>query len=120
MKHQYLNKTGNRSLLLFFAGWGMDANPFTQLKTDYADVLIAYDYSDCNFNNLEIPQTYRNIFLLLGRLAFLPLNGGWKNRSSNRHLALPSTALFIPSTTHWESLKIFSTPRSNNYRSNRY
>ncbi len=63
MKHQYLNKTGNRSLLLFFAGWGMDANPFMQLKTDYADVLIAYDYSDCNFNNLEIPQTYRNTFL---------------------------------------------------------
>ena len=45
MKHCWLNK-GNSELLIFFAGWSFDENPFKFLKTDGLDVLVIYDYRD--------------------------------------------------------------------------
>lgn len=46
MKHFWLNKSGNSELLIFFAGWSFDENPFKFLDTEGFDVLILYDYSD--------------------------------------------------------------------------
>lgn len=46
MKHYWLNKSGNSELLIFFAGWSFDENPFKFLKTEELDVLVIYDYRD--------------------------------------------------------------------------
>ncbi len=46
MKHCWLNKSGNAELLIFFAGWGFDANPLKFLSTDGVDVVVFYDYND--------------------------------------------------------------------------
>lgn len=36
-------------LLLIFAGWGMDPNPFRQLRADGYDIAVAWDYADTTF-----------------------------------------------------------------------
>ncbi len=54
MKHAFLNKTGSRSLIILFAGWGMDSHPFTEMSDWNHDVVIAFDYSDRNFENLDV------------------------------------------------------------------
>lgn len=54
MKHIFLKKNGNRSLLILFAGWGMDARPFCCPADWQTDVVLAYDYSDRDFENLDI------------------------------------------------------------------
>lgn len=46
MKHTWLNKSGNSELLIFFAGWSFDAEPFKFLRTDGLDVVVLYDYRD--------------------------------------------------------------------------
>ncbi len=46
MKTSWLNQQGNDSCILFFAGWGMDPNPFTDIPLQEHDLLIFYDYSE--------------------------------------------------------------------------
>ncbi|MCM1009587.1 MAG: DUF452 family protein [Fusobacterium sp.] len=50
MKHSWLNKSGNSELLIFFAGWSFDAEPFKFLQTDGLDVIVVYDYRDLTFD----------------------------------------------------------------------
>ena len=45
MKHCWLNE-GNSELLIFFAGWSFDENPFKFLDASGLDVVVIYDYSD--------------------------------------------------------------------------
>lgn len=51
MKAEWLDRKEHRSVLVFFAGWGMDAEPFRRLATDRHDVVVYYDYRDLN----EVP-----------------------------------------------------------------
>lgn len=51
MKHCFLNKQGHRSLVLFFAGWGMDEHPFKDICPEKEDVLMCYDYRDTDFDS---------------------------------------------------------------------
>jgi len=51
MKHFWLNKKNNKSLILFFNGWSVDENPFTTMNCNDFDVLMFCDYSF-----LEIPS----------------------------------------------------------------
>jgi biotin synthesis protein BioG len=53
MRHYWLNRAGNDRLILFFAGWGFDENPFKSLEWTNSDGLILYDYTDLA---LEVPQ----------------------------------------------------------------
>ncbi len=46
MKHGWLNKSGNKNLLIFFAGWSFDCEPFRFLTCDDLDVVAIYDYRD--------------------------------------------------------------------------
>lgn len=50
MQYKQINiqETQTEELTLFFAGWGMDENPFTNIKSSNNDVIIVYDY---RFNN---------------------------------------------------------------------
>lgn len=50
MKHIWLNKSGNSELVIFFAGWSFDAEPFKFLAADGVDVVVVYDYRDLSFD----------------------------------------------------------------------
>lgn len=50
MKLKFVNrKSNNRRLVLFFAGWGMDANPFRKLASTGFDIAVVYDYRSAGF-----------------------------------------------------------------------
>ena len=44
MKLEFLSRSGQPRLILFFAGWGMDARPFRGLRRDGYDIALLYDY----------------------------------------------------------------------------
>ena len=50
MKHVWLNKENNSSLVLFFAGWSFDGEPFKFLDNSGFDVVCFYDYRDLNID----------------------------------------------------------------------
>lgn len=50
MKHIWLNKSGNSELVIFFAGWSFDAEPFKFLAADGVDVVVVYDYRNLSFD----------------------------------------------------------------------
>ena len=56
MKNCWLNKQNNKSLIVFFAGWSFDENPFKILSCEGYDVLMVYDY-----NELSIPNELNNL-----------------------------------------------------------
>ena len=48
MKYKWLNQNNNKTLIMFFNGWGMDENVVEHLNCEGFDVVMFYDY-----NNLE-------------------------------------------------------------------
>jgi biotin synthesis protein BioG len=56
MNTYWLNKANNDNLIVFFAGWSFDYNPFLKLDTQNNDVLMIYDY-----NEVEIPQVLQEL-----------------------------------------------------------
>lgn len=50
MKYTWLNKSNNKDLVIFFAGWSFDAEPFRFLAADEVDVVVIYDYRDLAFD----------------------------------------------------------------------
>ncbi len=61
MQYHWLNKNNNNKLIIFFAGWSFDYNPFKFLNCTDFDVLILYDY-----NTLELPEIpkYKKYYLI--------------------------------------------------------
>ncbi len=49
--NQYINN--NSEVILFFAGWGMDENPFKHIKSLRYDVIIVYNYSEIVNSNCQ-------------------------------------------------------------------
>lgn len=50
MKTALLIQNNSSQLLLFFAGWGMDAAPFKRIRSESMDVMIVYDYTDLQWD----------------------------------------------------------------------
>ena len=48
-------------LLLLFAGWGMDHNPFTRLKVSGYDLCVVWDYRDDRLSFEIAPERYDEI-----------------------------------------------------------
>ncbi len=61
MKHCWINRQNNDTLLVFFNGWGMDAKPFAHLDCQGVDVLMFYDYK--NFSIQEAIPAYPQMHL---------------------------------------------------------
>ena len=55
MHIHWLNKSNNKNLIVFFAGWSFDYYPFVALDCGEYDVLMVYDY-----NVLDVPDELRN------------------------------------------------------------
>ncbi|TAL18827.1 DUF452 family protein [bacterium] len=45
MKHRLLKREGNRELLVFFNGWGMDETPLGHLDAGALDLILLWDYT---------------------------------------------------------------------------
>ncbi len=50
MKAEWLIRNQKQSLILFFAGWGMDINPFVNIGSRSSDVLMF-----CDYRNHDVP-----------------------------------------------------------------
>ncbi len=55
MQFNWLNKSNNKNLIVFFCGWSFDYKPFERLECSDFDVLVLYDYADISnsFNLFE-------------------------------------------------------------------
>jgi hypothetical protein len=65
MRHKWLIKDNNNSIIVFFNGWGMDETPFNFLKSNKYDVICFYDYCDLNIEKTLIDSinAYESICL---------------------------------------------------------
>ncbi|MDD2403633.1 MAG: DUF452 family protein [Victivallaceae bacterium] len=63
MKRQWINRKANPVLLLFFNGWGMDANVLSHLDPAGNDVLMFYDYTEPELPALDDISDYPEIHL---------------------------------------------------------
>lgn len=63
MKQEYIINEGNSNLILFFAGWGMDATPFKEYKCNKSDFIICYDYRTLDFD-FNLIEKYKTIELV--------------------------------------------------------
>lgn len=62
MKSEFITHLGeNKSLILLFAGWGMDATPFHKIKTR-CDMAVIWDYEDFDIDITPF-TSYKNIYL---------------------------------------------------------
>lgn len=50
MKQKFIINKGYSTLLLFFAGWGMDEHPFLTYVPEEKDFMICYDYRTLDFD----------------------------------------------------------------------
>ncbi len=48
MKSEWLIKSDNKNLILFFAGWGMNPRPFKHITSDSSDVAMFFDYHNAD------------------------------------------------------------------------
>lgn len=62
MQYNWLNKSNNKKLIIFFCGWSFDNKPFERLSCSDFDVLMFYDYRNHNIP-IEIPQ-YEEYYLI--------------------------------------------------------
>ncbi|MBD5402251.1 DUF452 family protein [bacterium] len=57
MQSYWLNKQdNNKKLIVFFAGWSFDFNPFLKIEFDNYDVLFVYDY-----NAMSVPEDLKQL-----------------------------------------------------------
>lgn len=59
MKQYFVKQNGNKSLILFFTGWGMDETTLSITRNNY-DTCICFDYTDINFEELPY-KNYQKI-----------------------------------------------------------
>ena len=61
MTFEYIHKSHNKSLIIVFAGWGMDRRPFADMSVEGCDIAVAYNYSD--FRGEDISTGYDNVYV---------------------------------------------------------
>lgn len=52
MKQEFIAQAGNKRLIMFFAGWGVDPASFVTLARPGYDILFVYDYRTTEFDEL--------------------------------------------------------------------
>lgn len=84
MKQHYLINNNAPRLLLFFAGWGMDEQPFKQYTPNGYDFMLCYDYRTLDFDESSLKR-YRSITVIAWSL------GVWVATQALHHSSLPIT-----------------------------
>ena len=100
MKQHFLIKNGNKHLLLFFAGWGMDENPFRQIHPIDCDWMICYDYRSLEFDETLVEE-YTHITLVawsMGVWAASQINKLYPTLPISQRIAINGTLFPIDET----------------------
>ncbi len=63
MQHRFVSQTGSRRVILFFAGWAMDAAPFEGLRRPGYDIAVFWDYRDL-YQDWSILKDYDEVCLV--------------------------------------------------------
>ncbi len=63
MLSKWLNKKFNKSVIVFFNGWGMDERIVSDLDYGNNDVLTVFDYRDLKFEEIEFSGYERKILI---------------------------------------------------------
>lgn len=63
MNYRFVNRNGNRRLLVIFAGWAMDQTPFCHVCRPGYDTLVIWDYRDLSID-WSIVASYEEIVLI--------------------------------------------------------
>ena len=63
MKHELIHSENSPRLLLIFAGWGMDADVFRDIRRPGYDVMVVWDYRSF-FIDWSCTASYTEICLL--------------------------------------------------------
>ncbi len=63
MQHKWLNKHNNKSLIVFFNGWGMDERIVQNLDFGNYDVLALFDYRTFDFPKIDF-SSYEKKYLV--------------------------------------------------------
>ncbi|MCM1110685.1 MAG: DUF452 family protein [Clostridium sp.] len=90
MKAELTVDNGSRRLLMFFAGWGMDSNPLTEVSAPGFDTMILFDYAS------DDDPDDRRLAVLLGQydeICIVAWSFGVANAANfmARHPGLPVT-----------------------------
>lgn len=91
MEYEWINRAGNKDLILFFNGWGMEDTVVEHLDAENYDVVMFYDY-----NNLETDfnfklQEYKEINLVAWSMGVLTAAIVLKNVPLHSKTALNGT-----------------------------
>lgn len=88
------NQAGGERILLLFAGWGMDEQPFTHYRTPGKDFIVCYDYRTLDFDEtLLLP--YEEIHLVGWSM------GVWAASQALQNKRLPITrSIAVNGTPH--------------------
>ena len=62
MKQEFTSFENNNSLIIIFAGWGMSADPFRQLRIEGCDIMTVWDYSVVNFDTTPLAR-YDDLYI---------------------------------------------------------
>lgn len=54
MQQTFLQRGIGGRLRVFFAGWGMDENPFADFRSSDSDILLCHDYKSLDFFNSNL------------------------------------------------------------------
>lgn len=93
MQSQFIGERRCDRLVLFFNGWGMDANPFDSLRPENADLLTVYDYRSLALD-LQLLSGYRAI-----RVAAWSMGVWAAERFLSSHPTLPVVSRFAVNGT---------------------
>lgn len=63
MQYELISHTDSARLIIFFAGWAMDARPFASLKRDGYDIAVVYDYR-CADIDFSFADRYKEICIV--------------------------------------------------------
>lgn len=84
MQQLFIIQQHRPRLLLFFAGWGMDATPFLHYRPRESDFLVVYDYRTLHFDTSSL-RPYREVHLVAWSM------GVWAASQVMPHSGLPIT-----------------------------
>ena len=81
MTQKFISQNNSNSLLLFFAGWGMDENPFKDFKIKNVDLMICYDYRKLDFD-FSLIKKYNSIKLVAWSMGIWAASKVFENKQT--------------------------------------
>lgn len=91
MQYKWLNKQGNKNLIVFFNGWGMNEKAVEHLSFGRFDVLIFFDYRTFEISDFDFSE-YENKILVAWSMGVYVCNYYYeKFKDFNKFIAINGT-----------------------------